>query len=134
RNRLGNEDMFRSSSPVGSGLVKLGVERQVERGGRTYIYSPEPMPLSVDLDGDGAEESIVPQNQFPGRLAVVYKGPGRYRFPGGNAGFEGPVLALGAGTGDGTPSLVAAVARNTNFLNPQGETTIIMTTAEGPRH
>jgi hypothetical protein len=127
---LGNEDTFRSSSPVGSGLIKLGVERQVERGGRTYIYSPEPMPLSVDLDGDGVEEIIVPQNQFPGRLAVVYKGPGGYRFQGVNSGFEGIVVALGAVTGDGTPSLVAAVARNTNFLNTQGETSIIMTTAE----
>jgi hypothetical protein len=127
---LGNEDTFRSSSPVGSGLVKLGVERQVERGGRTYIYSPEPMPLSVDLDGDGVEEIIVPQNQFPGRLAVVYKGPGGYRFQGVNSGFEGTVVALGAVTGDGTPSLVAAVARNTNFLNTQGETTIIMTSVE----
>ena len=47
-----------------------------------------------------------------------------------NSGFEGTVVALGAVTGDGTPSLVAAVARNTNFLNTQGETTIIMTTAE----
>jgi hypothetical protein len=127
---LGNEDTFRSSSPVGTGLIKLGVERQVERGGRTYIYSPEPMPLSVDLDGDGVEEIIVPQNQFPGRLAVVYKGPGGYRFQGVNSGFEGIVVALGAVTGDGTPSLVAAVARNTNFLNTQGETAIIMTTAE----
>jgi hypothetical protein len=127
---LGNEDTFRSSSPVGSGLVKLGVERQVERGGRTYIYSPEPMPLSVDLDGDGVEEIIVPQNQFPGRLAVVYKGPGGYRFQSVNSGFEGTVVALGAVAWDGTPSLVAAVARNTNFLNTQGETTIIMTTAE----
>jgi len=127
---LGNEDTFRSSSQVGGGLIKLGVERQVERGGRTYIYSPEPMPLSVDLDGDGVEEIVVPQNQFPGRLAVVYKGPGGYRFQAVNSGFEGTVVALGAVTGDGNPALVAAVARNTNFLNTQGETTIIMTTAE----
>src|SRR5262249_6290221 len=131
---LGNEDAFRSSSTVGTGLIKLGVERQGEGGGRTYTYSPEPMPLSVDLDGDGIEESVVPQNQFPGRLAVVYKGPGGYRFQGVNSGFEGTIVALGAVTGDVTPSLVVAVARNTNFLNTQGETAIIMTTAEGPRH
>lgn len=127
---LGNEDTFRSSSPVGGGLIKLGVERQVELGGRTYIYSPEPTPLSVDLDGDGIEEIVVPQNQFPGRLGVVYKGPGGYRFQSVNSGFEGTVVALGAVTWDSTPSLVAAVARNTNFLNTQGETHIIMTSAE----
>ena len=33
-------------------------------------------------------------------------------------------------TGDGTPALVVAVARYTNMLNTQGETQIIMTTAE----
>jgi len=127
---LDTEDMFRSSTPVGGGLAKLGVERQIERGGRIYTYAPEPMPLSVDLDGDGVEEIIVPQNQFPGRIGVVYKGAGGYRLQSVNSGFEGTVVALGAVTGDGTPALVAAVTRYTNFLNTQGETTIIMTTAE----
>jgi len=127
---IDTEDAFRSSTLVGGGLAKLGVERQIERGGRTYLYTPEPMPLSVDLDGDGIDEIVVPQNQFPGRLAVVFKGPGGFRFQTVNSGFEGTVVALGAITGDGTPALVVAVARYTNMLNTQGETQIIMTTAE----
>ena len=115
-----NEDAFRSATQVGSGMSKLGVERQVERGGRVYIYYPEPMPLSVDLDGDGIEEIIVPQNQLPGRLAVVYKGPGGYRFQTVNSGFEGTVVAIGAIPGEGNPALIVAVTKYTNFLNTQG--------------
>jgi len=125
------EDMFRTSTPVGTGMGKLGVETQIERGGRTYVYSPEPMPLSVDLDGDGIEEIVVPQNQIPGRLAVIYKGPAGYRFQTVNSGFEGTVMALGAVPGEGgPPSLVAAVVRYTNFRQTEGETQIIMTTSE----
>src|SRR5262249_45123278 len=85
---LDNEDAFRTAAPVGTGMKRLGVETQVERGGRTYVYSPEPMPLAVDLDGDGIEEIVVPQNQIPGRLAVIYKGPAGYRFQTVNSGFE----------------------------------------------
>ena len=125
------EETFRSASPVGTGMTKLGVETQIERGGRTYVYYPEPMPISVDLDGDGVEEIVVPQNQIPGRLAVVYKGPAGYRFQTVNSGFEGTVMALGAVPVDGAaPSLVAAVVRFTNFRNTEGETQIIMTTSE----
>jgi hypothetical protein len=127
---IDTQDVFRTSAPVGTGMAKIGVETQIERGGRTYVYSPEPMPLSVDLDGDGIEEIIVPQNQFPGRLAVIYKGPAGYRFQTVNSGFEGTVMALGAVPGDGgPPSLVAAVVRYTNFRETEGETQIIMTTS-----
>jgi hypothetical protein len=127
---VGNDETFRSSAPVGTGMAKLGVETQIERGGRTYVYSPEPMPLSVDLDGDGIEEIVVPQNQIPGRLAVIYKGPAGYRFQTVNSGFEGTVMALGAVPGEGgPPSLVAAVVRYTNFRQTEGETQIIMTTS-----
>jgi len=127
---IGPDEPFRSATPVGTGMAKLGVETQIEKGGRTYVYSPEPMPLSVDLDGDGIEEIVVPQNQIPGRLAVVYKGPGGYRFQTVNSGFEGTVMALGAVPGEGgPPSLVAAVVRYTNFRQTEGETQIIMTTS-----
>jgi len=88
------------------------------------------MPLSVDLDGDGIDEIIVPQNQLPGRLAVVFKGQAGYRFQTVNSGFEGTVLAIGAIPGDGSPALVVAVTRYLNMLSTQGETQIIMTTAE----
>jgi hypothetical protein len=126
---IDTEDAFRTSAPVGTGMGKLGVETQIERGGRTYVYAPEPMPLSVDLDGDGIEEIVVPQNQMPGRLAVIYKGPAGYRFQTVNSGFEGTVMALGAVPGEGgPPSLVAAVVRYTNFRETEGETQIIMTT------
>ena len=127
---IDTEDAFRSSAPVGTGMAKLGVETQIEKGGRTYVYSPEPMPLAVDLDGDGIEEIVVPQNQIPGRLAVIYKGPAGYRFQTVNSGFEGTVMALGAVPGDGPPTLVAAVVRYTNFRGTDGETQIIMTTSE----
>jgi len=127
---IGPDEPFRSSAPVGTGMAKLGVETQVEKGGRTYVYSPEPFPLSVDLDGDGIDEIVVPQNQIPGRLAVVYKGPVGYRFQTVNSGFEGTVMALGAVPGEGgPPSLVAAVVRYTNLRETEGETQIIMTTS-----
>jgi len=128
---IGPDEPFKSSAPVGTGMAKLGVETQIERGGRTFVYHSEPMPISVDLDGDGIEEIVVPQNQIPGRLAVVYKGPAGYRFQTVNSGFEGTVLALGAIPGEGgPPSLVAAVVRYTNFRETEGETQIIMTISE----
>src|SRR5215467_8185332 len=127
---IGPDEPFKSSAPVGTGMAKLGVETQIERGGRTFVYHSEPMPISVDLDGDGIEEIVVPQNQIPGRLAVVYKGPAGYRFQTVNSGFEGSVMALGAVPGEGgPPSLVAAVVRYTNFRQTEGETQIIMTTS-----
>jgi hypothetical protein len=126
------EEMFRSAALVGGGPTTLMVKTQIERGGRSYPYKPEPMPLSVDLDGDGVDEIVVPQNQFPGRLAVIFKGPGGYRFQTVNSGFEGTITALGAiPAEDGTtPRLVIAVVRFTNMFNTVGETQIIVTSTE----
>jgi hypothetical protein len=124
------EDTWRSATPVGGGGVKLEVMTNIERGGRSFIYVSEPSPVAVDLDGDGVEEIVVPQNQLPGRIAVVYKGPAGYRFQTVNSGFEGTVTALGAIAGGGTPTLVAAVVRYQNFFNTAGETQIIMTIPE----
>ena len=78
---MGNQELWRSSSPVGGGVVKLVVDTQIERGGRSYIYYAEPHPVAIDLDGDGVEEIVVVQNQVPGRMAVVYKGPAGYPIP-----------------------------------------------------
>src|SRR5918996_1597332 len=126
-----NQELWRSSSPVGGGeVVKLPVDTQMERGGRTYVYSAEPHPLAIDLDGDGIEEIVVVQNQVPGRVAVVYKGPAGYRFQSVNSGFEGIITGLGAIPGDPAPSLVVAVTRFYGLLTTAGETQIIMTIPE----
>ena len=93
---LDSEELFRSAAPSGAASTMLMVKTQVERGGRSYPYKPEPAPLAVDLDGDGIDEIMVPQNQFPGRLAVIFKGPAGYRFQTVNSGFEGTISALGA--------------------------------------
>jgi len=106
------------------------VDTQVERGGRTYIYYTEPNPVAIDLDGDGIEEIVVVQNQVPGRMAVIFKGPAGYRFQSVNSGFEGTITGLGAIPGEPTPSLVVAVTRFYGLLSNAGETQIIMTIPE----
>jgi hypothetical protein len=88
------------------------------------------MPLAVDLDGDGVEEIVVPQNQVSGRLAVVFKGPAGYRFQSVNSGFEGTITGLGAIPGDPTPSLIVAVTRYYGVISNAGDTQIIMTLPE----
>jgi hypothetical protein len=127
---LETEELWRSSSPVGGGVVKLPVDTQIERGGRTYIYFAEPHPVAIDLDGDGVEEIVVVQNQVPGRMAVVYKGPAGFRFQSVNSGFEGTITGMGAIPGDPVPSLIVAVTRFYGLLSNAGDTQIIMTIPE----
>jgi hypothetical protein len=127
---LETEDVWRSASLVGGGIPKLEVITNVQRGERSFLYQPEPMPLSVDLDGDGIEEIVVVQNQIPGRLGVVYKGPAGYRFQTVNSGFEGTVTALGAFSGDGALVLVLSVVRYYGLVTSAGETQIIITNPE----
>lgn len=100
------------------------------RTARTKSYKIEPTPLAVDLDGDGVDELIVPQNQVrEGLVAVVFKGPAGFRLQSVNTGFEGAITALAAfKTPDSSqPTLVASVVRFSNFLKTSGETQIIMT-------
>jgi hypothetical protein len=127
-----SEETFRSSSPVGGGAylrVEL-LKARTERGGRSEFFNFEPAPVAVDLDGDGIEEVIVPQNQLDGHLAIMFRGPAGYRLHSINSGFEGTITALGAIPGDNPPTLIAAVVRFNNFFRSAGETQIIMTTGE----
>ncbi len=137
QNRLrinsGTEEIWRSSSVVGGGGVKMEVVRQIERGGRSFFYQMEPAPLAVDLDGDGIQEIVVPQNKDEnGLIAVVYRSAAGIRFQQVNSGFEGIIGGFGAiPSGDGVaPVLITAVVRYRSILKAAGETQIIMTVAE----
>jgi hypothetical protein len=126
------EETFRSSTPVGGGghlKVEL-LKPRTERGGRSEFFHFEPMPLAVDLDGDGIDEIVVPMNHLAGHLAIVFRGPAGYRLQTVNSGFEGLISGLGAIPGDNPPTLIAAVVRFSNFFRTAGETSIIMTTGD----
>ena len=130
---VGTEDTWRSSSPVGGGsylrleLLKAGT---TSRSPRTEFFNFEPVPVAVDLDGDGVEEVLVPQNQLEGHIGILFRGPAGYRFQSVNSGFEGTITALGAIPGENPPTLIAAVVRFTTFLKGAAETQIIMTTGD----
>jgi hypothetical protein len=124
----GYEELWRSSSAVGGGLPRIEVERYVERGGRSFYYQPEAIPLSIDLDGDGVQELVLPQNQVDGMLGVVYKSPAGLRFQQVSSGFEGSVIGLGGVPEDeGPPTLIAGVVRYRGLTRTSGETHVIMT-------
>jgi hypothetical protein len=97
---------------------------------RSEFVNFEPVPVAVDLDGDGVEEVIVPQNQIEGHIAIVFRGPAGYRFQSVNSGFEGTITALGAIPGDNPPTILASVVRFDSVLKSSGETQIIMTLGE----
>jgi hypothetical protein len=138
QNRLrittGTDEVWRSSTGVGGGGPKIEVFRQgIERGGRSYFYQMEPAPLAIDLDGDGVEEIIVPQNKDEsGVLAVAYRSAAGIRFQQVSSGFEGIIAGFGAiPVDDGSsPTLITAVVRYRSFLRSGGDTQIIMTVAE----
>ncbi len=126
------QELWSSGSQVGSGGPKIEVERYIERGGRSYFYQLEPIPLALDLDGDGLQEIVIPQNQIEGMLVVVYRGPAGLRLQQLNSGFEGIISSLGGfvNPDGGTPTLVAAVIRHKNILKTSGSTQLIMTIPE----
>ena len=127
------EELWRSSTSVGGGYlsVELTDAMRSSRTERSKFFKIEPTPLAVDLDGDGVDELIVPQNLVrEGLLAVVFKGPAGFRLQSISSGFEGGITCLGAyKTEDATqPTIIAAVVRFSNFLSKtSGETQIIMT-------
>ena len=128
----GAEEVWSSSAQVGGGMPKIEVVRYLERGGRSYFYQLEPVPLAIDLDGDGIQEIVVPQNQIEGMLAVVYRGPAGLRLQQLNSGFEGLITGLGGFPTDdaAAPTLVAAIVRHKNLLKTFGSTQLIMTLPE----
>jgi hypothetical protein len=140
QNRLritsGTEEVWRSSTQVGGGGVKIEVIRQhfdTRAGGKSVFYQMEPTPLAVDLDGDGIQEVIVPQNKDEdGVIAIIYKTAAGTRFQQVKSGFEGIIGGFGAfPSEDGTtPTLITAVVRYRSVLKAGGETQIIMTVAE----
>jgi hypothetical protein len=127
------EELWRSSTSVGGGYMEIEQEYLGGKNARSKFYKIEPTPLAVDLDGDGIEELVVPQNLVKeGLLAVVFKGPAGYRLQSVNSGFEGGITALGAfKTEDSTqPTVIAAVVRFSglgSLLRISGDTQIIMT-------
>ena len=126
------EDLWRSGTSVGGGGVTLEQEtgQVTNRVARTAFYKIEPTPLAIDLDGDGVDEVIVPQNLVKeGLLAIIYKGPAGFRLQSIDTGFEGTITALGGfKTDDATqPTIVATVVRYKNILKTSAETQIIMT-------
>jgi hypothetical protein len=134
KNRLrvnsGTEEIWRSSTSVGGGGVKIEVFRMIERGGRSFYFQMEPPPLAVDLDGDGIQEIVVPINKDEnGLIGVVYRTAAGLRFQQVNSGFEGIIGGFGAVPGEdgGLPSLITAVVRYNSLLKTRGETQIIMT-------
>jgi len=129
----GSVQMWRSLTPVGGGLAKAHLRQFVIGTHVDSFVNVEPHPLSVDLDGDGHEEIVVPINQDEaGRMAVVFKGPAGFRMQVVSSGFEGMITGLGALTNEGgSPALIAAVVKRSGIVfKDSGETQIIMTTSE----
>lgn len=127
------EDLWRSSTSVGGGYLKVELLNayQSAKMDRSKFYKIEPTPLAVDLDGDGIDELVVPQNAVrEGLLAVVFKGPAGFRLQSINSGFEGGITCLGAyKTEDSSqPTIIAAVVHFDGMvLKTSGNTQIIMT-------
>ncbi len=128
------EELWRSSTGVGGGGPKVEVKIPYSATGKSNFFQIEPMPLALDLDNDGIDEIIVPQNVTQdGLIAVVFRGPVGYRIQSVNSGFEGPIVGIGAIPGE-RPTLLAAVVRQTGGLlgtgllsRSGGETQIIVT-------
>jgi hypothetical protein len=126
------EDLWRSGTAVGGGGITIEQETgtMTNRVMRSAFYKIEPTPLAIDLDGDGVDEVLVPQNIVKeGLLAVIFKGPAGFRLQSIDTGFEGTITALGGFKTDDAnqPTIIATVVRYKNILKTQAETQVIMT-------
>ena len=135
RNRLRlfsqGQELWRSLTPVGGGLARAHLQYEAFQSRIDKFVKVEPNPISVDLDGDGIPEIVIPVNEEQaGRMAVIFKTPAGFRMQVVNSGFEGHVTGLGVIPGDSAPSLVAAVVKRTGLLWDKGETQLIMTVPE----
>jgi hypothetical protein len=128
----GPDDIWRSGTAVGGGVITVETVSMGTSGRarKSHFYKIEPTPLAIDLDGDGVDEVLVPQNIVKeGLLAIIFKGPAGFRLQSIETGFEGFITALGGfKTDDATqPTIIATVVRFKNFLKTSGETQVIMT-------
>jgi len=127
----GANEMWRSLSVVGGGIALAQIQIPMFQTSVDKFFKMEPNPLSVDLDGDGVQEVLVPVNEEEaGRVAVVFRGPAGFRMQIVQSGFEGMITGLGAIKGDTGPSLLLAVLRRGGLLRDRGETQLIMTLPE----
>ena len=75
------------------GIDATSIERPESQTVVDKFFKMEPNPLSVDLDGDGIQEVLVPVNdEEAGRVAVVYRGPAGFRMQIVQSGFDKEVL------------------------------------------
>jgi hypothetical protein len=127
----GANEMWRSLTVVGGGIARAQIQIPMFQTYVDKFFKMEPNPLSVDLDGDGLQEVLVPVNEEEGgRMAVVFRGPAGFRMQIVQSGFEGMISGLGAIPGDSGPSLLLAVLRRGGLLRDRGETQLIMTFPE----
>jgi hypothetical protein len=125
------QEKWRSTSSVGGGgYLQLEVVRWFDRFNRGRFYSVEPMPLAVDLDGDGIEELLIPRNQVQGSLAVVFRSRAGYGIQTIHTGLEGIITGLGVIRGAPTPTLILSVVYFEGVMKKWGESSIILATLE----
>jgi hypothetical protein len=127
----GQQEMWRSLTVVGGGLARAIVSVPMFQTNVDKPFKMEPNPVSVDLDGDGIQEILVPVNdEEAGRLAVVFRGPAGFRMQVVASGFEGMITGVGAIPGETAPSLLLAVLRRGGLLRDKGETQLVVTLPE----
>jgi len=127
----GQQELWRSLTTVGGGLARATVSVPIFQTNVEKSFKLEPNPVSVDLDGDGVQEILVPVNdEEAGRLAVVFRGPAGFRMQVVASGFEGMITGVGAIPGETAPSLLIAVLRRGGLLRDKGETQLVVTLPE----